>query len=843
MAYRDEIARLEAMHAANPAGRVFAHLAEACRKRGELERAREVLHEGLQRHPHYASAHVVLGRVLLDLIDPKGADEAFHRVLELDPHNMVALRARGDIAHAAGSKQDALRYYRELNSIDPSDEQTALRIAELEAGTPAPSAADEDLPFVIESNRPAVDEGGPDVDAAGLDIEPTASDAERAAPASDETGTTSDEAEAAPAIEAAAAAMDEAAAGAEATESWLDEIAPPFEPDRPEELEAAADYGEAALPTPETTAPPEEIGAPLAGEPPAREPLAGEPLAGEPLAGREAEGDALEEPWSAPGSGRTGDTDLGLGGRLEPTDLAGSPDSLGAEPAQHGLADGEPGIGSREALFDALQSAEPAARGAREPEEADAAEAGAADALAGLGAFEPAGETEPDAVVDLSGLGGHFTLPPAEDAPVEKPAEDLGLPGIDEIAGDATPIPTAPADEPAPAPATPPVTQSASPVAGGHGEADFDSLWQNYDDGVGADLPEGGTEVITETIGDLYAQQGLHERAAEVYVKLLETRTGDAGLEAKLEAARAAAAGAEAAAGGGATAGVGATAEPEPEADSFALPRLADVDAFSAPPWEEAASAEPDLASPDDLGLETIGGGDVHSPAAGSGGSEDLERVESAWTGGAGAAADVESPFGWAEPESPTEQSTIGDYLDHLLASTPPPAEAPARPVPSAEAPARPVQPPEPPARPAPPAEPQAAATASSADDIDALFSESAARPGFEWDPFAEASPAAPPPAPEAPATPSPASQAPATPGSPAPPAAASRPSEPADDFEWDPFAELSATPPAAQKPAAPAPEPARPPEPEPQAGAEGEAGDDDEDIDMFRTWLQSLKR
>ena len=42
-AHRDEIAKLEALYSEHPEGRVFTHLAEACRKAGDLDRAREVL--------------------------------------------------------------------------------------------------------------------------------------------------------------------------------------------------------------------------------------------------------------------------------------------------------------------------------------------------------------------------------------------------------------------------------------------------------------------------------------------------------------------------------------------------------------------------------------------------------------------------------------------------------------------------------------------------------------------------------------------------------------------------------------------------------------------------------
>lgn len=129
--HRDEIEKLEALYASNPAGRVFTHLAEAYRKAGELARAREILDGGLTRHPDYPSAYVVLGRVLLDLGEADEAAAAFRRVLELDRHNLVALRALGDMAVEAGLFEEARHYFGELILIDPADLETAERLETL----------------------------------------------------------------------------------------------------------------------------------------------------------------------------------------------------------------------------------------------------------------------------------------------------------------------------------------------------------------------------------------------------------------------------------------------------------------------------------------------------------------------------------------------------------------------------------------------------------------------------------------------------------------------------------------------------------------------------------------
>lgn len=144
--FREEITRLEALYAGNPGGRVFTHLAEAYRKAGELDRARDILDRGLRNHGEYASAYVVLGRVLIDMGQSDEARAAFRRVIELDRHNLIALRSLGDLASEAGDTAKALRYYRELLALDPADEVLQATVARLgssgparESGDPAPS--------------------------------------------------------------------------------------------------------------------------------------------------------------------------------------------------------------------------------------------------------------------------------------------------------------------------------------------------------------------------------------------------------------------------------------------------------------------------------------------------------------------------------------------------------------------------------------------------------------------------------------------------------------------------------------------------------------------------------
>ena len=138
-------------------GRPGVHAPGGGDRRGDPERARVLLETGLARHADYASAHVVHGRVLLDLGLEAEAEAAFRRVLGLDPENLVALRALGDLARRAGRAAEALGYYEQLLLRDPSSEELEAIIGELRE-TAAPQPAEAGDPGQADEGQP--DAGG-----------------------------------------------------------------------------------------------------------------------------------------------------------------------------------------------------------------------------------------------------------------------------------------------------------------------------------------------------------------------------------------------------------------------------------------------------------------------------------------------------------------------------------------------------------------------------------------------------------------------------------------------------------------------------------------------------------
>lgn len=141
MASYSEIQKLEQRHAENPDGRTFAPLADAYRRAGRLAEAHQLVQAGLLKHPLYVSAHIVLGRCLIDMGDTAGARLAFEQVYAIDSENIIALRTLSELAEGEGRLADAEYWLRQALDVDPMnpDLRDGLeRIARAAAEEPAP---------------------------------------------------------------------------------------------------------------------------------------------------------------------------------------------------------------------------------------------------------------------------------------------------------------------------------------------------------------------------------------------------------------------------------------------------------------------------------------------------------------------------------------------------------------------------------------------------------------------------------------------------------------------------------------------------------------------------------
>lgn len=142
----------------DPKSRLFFPLAEELRKVSALTEAEGVLRAGLEHHPTYLSAWVSLGRVLREQKNEPAAVEALTKALQLDPGNVVAARLLADSYLAQGEKLEALKKYKLVHALMPSDEELQSRIVQIErelnppqVAAPEPEPEPEPIPAEEES--------------------------------------------------------------------------------------------------------------------------------------------------------------------------------------------------------------------------------------------------------------------------------------------------------------------------------------------------------------------------------------------------------------------------------------------------------------------------------------------------------------------------------------------------------------------------------------------------------------------------------------------------------------------------------------------------------------------
>jgi tetratricopeptide (TPR) repeat protein len=102
MADNTRIEELRRRVESDPASIAFAALAEEYRRAGQHDDAIATCKAGLRRHPAYLSAHVTLGRALIEVGQYDEARQELEHVLKLAPENLAAIRGLAEINHRLG---------------------------------------------------------------------------------------------------------------------------------------------------------------------------------------------------------------------------------------------------------------------------------------------------------------------------------------------------------------------------------------------------------------------------------------------------------------------------------------------------------------------------------------------------------------------------------------------------------------------------------------------------------------------------------------------------------------------------------------------------------------------
>lgn len=173
----EDIRSLTARLAEEPSSLAFLELAEALRRRGQLDAACKVARGGVSRYPGLADAHDLHARILGDLGDLAGAFDAWTAALQLDPMRAGALKGIAFLYYRAGDVIAALDHLQRAAQADPDDPSIPVALERLRSsvrprGSPETSGAAAQQPTVPAASPFEGIEGGEEgyllVDGGGL---------------------------------------------------------------------------------------------------------------------------------------------------------------------------------------------------------------------------------------------------------------------------------------------------------------------------------------------------------------------------------------------------------------------------------------------------------------------------------------------------------------------------------------------------------------------------------------------------------------------------------------------------------------------------------------------------
>lgn len=135
MAERDfsEIAKLGERYNKEPTSKIFVPLADAYRKNNMIDEALDVLNKGLEYHPQYALAHLILGKCYYDKRMYAQAEESFRKTLSIDAQNLVAYRMLAQTCEHTKNEEGQIEAYKGILAIDPLDSVTKEKLDHLAA--------------------------------------------------------------------------------------------------------------------------------------------------------------------------------------------------------------------------------------------------------------------------------------------------------------------------------------------------------------------------------------------------------------------------------------------------------------------------------------------------------------------------------------------------------------------------------------------------------------------------------------------------------------------------------------------------------------------------------------
>ena len=118
---QERITRCQRLLDRDPNSQIFAALADAYRKKGDLDRAFRICQAGLKTHQDYGSAHIVMAKINLDRGLYDWAEVEVNKAVELDNNSRATELLTSEICIYRGEFQQAATILRKLQESDPDD--------------------------------------------------------------------------------------------------------------------------------------------------------------------------------------------------------------------------------------------------------------------------------------------------------------------------------------------------------------------------------------------------------------------------------------------------------------------------------------------------------------------------------------------------------------------------------------------------------------------------------------------------------------------------------------------------------------------------------------------------
>ncbi len=165
----DDIRAMTAELAADPASLVFLELADALRRRGQLDAAHKVTRNGLARYPELAAAHDLAARIFVDRGELDRAFEAWVTALRHDPALLGAHKGLGFLYFRADDLASAEKHLAYVAEADPGDAGAGAALERVKVASP-PMDRGADGP--MGSGEPRADSVAAETTGASPDVRP-----------------------------------------------------------------------------------------------------------------------------------------------------------------------------------------------------------------------------------------------------------------------------------------------------------------------------------------------------------------------------------------------------------------------------------------------------------------------------------------------------------------------------------------------------------------------------------------------------------------------------------------------------------------------------------------------